>query len=48
MAPEGAFTLKSYMENYDDMYDDIEDYLNGRVKDTTKFKEFYSIKIVIY
>ena len=48
LAPTGTFTLKSYNEDYQDMYDDIEDYLNGRVRDETKFKEFYTIKIVIY
>jgi len=42
------FNLKSINENVEDMYNDIEDYLDERVKETTKYEEFYEVQITLY
>lgn len=44
----GMFTLKSYEEDVEDMFENMEDYLRGRAKDTTKFKEFTQVEISFY
>jgi hypothetical protein len=35
-------------ENIDDMFETIDDYLNGRVLTTTKFQDVYQVQIVFY
>lgn len=44
----GMFCLKTYDENVDDMFENMEDYLRGRAKDTTKFTEFSQIEISFF
>jgi hypothetical protein len=44
----GAFCLKSYEQDIDDMFEDLEDYLRGRVKDDTRFREFTQIEISMF
>ena len=41
----GLFCLKSSTDSIDDMFEDFEDYLKGRVKDDTKYKQFTQIEI---
>jgi hypothetical protein len=38
--PKDYKTIKGYKDEIDDMFEDYEDYLAGRVKSTTKFMEF--------
>jgi hypothetical protein len=45
---DGVFCLKQYDETVDNMFDDIEDYLRGRVKNTTKYTEFTQIEISMF
>jgi hypothetical protein len=44
----GVFTIKSYAESIDDMFEDEEDYLSGRVKNSDKFQEFDQVEISLY
>jgi hypothetical protein len=46
----GEFThsLLATDENIDDMFETIDDYLNGRVLTTTKFQDVYQVQIVFY
>ena len=41
------FTVKGYDDEFSNYTDDVEEYLNGRVQDTTKFSEIYSVSITI-
>ena len=41
------FTVKGYDDEFSSYTDDVEEYLNGRVQDTTKFSEIYSVSITI-
>jgi predicted DNA-binding antitoxin AbrB/MazE fold protein len=41
----GMRTLKGYNENLEEKYED--DYFLGRVKDTTKFSNYYQLQIYI-
>jgi hypothetical protein len=45
---QGVRTIKGYSESIEDMFDDIDDYLGGRVKEKTKFMEFTEIEITLY
>jgi hypothetical protein len=40
------FTIKGYKDKYAN-YEEMDDYLAGRVKDTTKFEEIYSVTITM-
>ena len=44
----GIWTLKAYDELIDEMFDDMDDYLAGRVTDTGKFQNFYQIEVSLY
>ena len=46
----GAFThtLLGSDENIDDMFETIDDYLNGRVLTSTNFQDVYQVQIVFY
>lgn len=44
----GTFTLKAYDEPIDEMFEDIDDYLHGRVKESTNFSEFAQVEISFY
>jgi hypothetical protein len=44
----GVWTLKAYDDPIDEMFDDYDDYLAGRVTDTGKFQNFYQVEISLY
>ena len=44
----GVWTIKSYEDNIDNMFDDEEDYFAWRVRDTGKFQSFDQIEISLY
>lgn len=44
----GVWTLKGYDESIDEMFEDEEEYLSGRVKDSGKFQHFQQIEICLY
>ena len=44
----GVFNLKSYDEPIDEMFEDVEDYLKGRVKSDTKYLDFTQIEISMF
>jgi hypothetical protein len=44
----GVWTLKAYEEGIDEMFEDEEDYLSGRVKDKSTFQEFDQIEISLF
>ncbi len=44
----GVFNLKSYDEPIDEMFEDVEDYLKGRVKSDTKYLDFTQVEISMY
>ncbi len=44
----GIFCIKDFEETIDNMFENEEDYLNGRVKETTKYKEYNQIEILMY
>lgn len=44
----GQMTLKGYDEPIDDMFEDVEDYLNGRVKANTKYLDFTQVEISMF
>jgi len=44
----GFVTLKPLDENIDDMYDNEEEYFEDRVREDTKFTEFYEIQYVLF
>jgi hypothetical protein len=48
MSEIGVWTIKSYENNIDNMFDDEEDYFAGRVRDTGKFQSFDQIEISLY
>ena len=48
MSEIGVWTIKSYEDNIDNMFDDEEDYFAGRVRDTGKFQSFDQIEISLY
>ena len=48
MSEIGVWTIKSYEDNIDNMFDDEEDYFAGRVRDTGKFQQFDQIEISLY
>jgi hypothetical protein len=48
MSELGVWTIKSYEDNIDNMFDDEEDYFAGRVRDTGKFQSFDQIEISLY
>jgi hypothetical protein len=43
---QNFFTIKGYKDKYAN-YKEMDDYLAGRVKDTTKFEEIYSVTITM-
>ena len=44
----GVWTLKAYDDPIDEMFEDYDDYLAGRVTDTGKFQQFYQVEISLY
>ena len=44
----GVWTLKAYDDPIDEMFEDYDDYLQGRVTDTGKFQNFYQVEISLY
>ena len=48
MSELGVWTLKAYEDPIDDMFEDYQDYLSGRVTDTGKFQNFYQVEISLY
>jgi|688.fasta_scaffold38856_5 hypothetical protein len=46
--PSEYLTVKSFDKSIDELFDDYTDYLQGRVKDSTKFKEFYAVQYLFY
>ncbi len=44
----GVFCIKDFDESIDNMFENEEDYLKGRNKDTTKYKEYDQIEILMY
>jgi hypothetical protein len=44
----GRTTIKSYDDDINYIADNDDDYLDGRVKETTKFQEFTQIEIYYY
>ena len=44
----GVWTLKAYDDPIDDMFEDYDDYLAGRITDTGKFQSFYQVEISLY
>ena len=48
MSELGVWTLKAYDDPIDEMFEDYDDYLAGRVTDTGKFQSFYQVEISLY
>ena len=48
MSEFGVWTLKAYEDPIDDMFEDYDDYLAGRVTDTGKFQKIYQVEISLY
>ena len=48
MSELGVWTLKAYEDPIDDMFEDYDDYLAGRITDTGKFQNFYQVEISLY
>ena len=48
MSELGVWTLKAYEDPIDDMFEDYDDYLAGRITDTGKFQSFYQVEISLY
>jgi len=48
MSELGVWTIKSYEDNIDDMFDDEDEYFAGRVRDAGKFQLFDQIEISLY
>ena len=48
MSEIGVWTIKSYEDTIENMFDDEEDYFAGRVADTGKFQKFDQIEISFY
>ncbi len=44
----GTFCVKGFDETIDNMFENEEDYLNGRTKESTKYKEYNQIEILMY
>ena len=44
----GFVTLKPLDENIDNMYDNEEEYFEDRVREDTKFTEFYEVQYVLF
>ena len=44
----GFTTLKSLQDNIDNMYNNDEEYFSDRVKEDTKFTEFYETQYVLF
>ena len=44
----GNITLKGYDDSVDDMFEDVEDYLKGRVQSSTKYSEFRQLEICLF
>ena len=48
MSVLGVWTIKAYDDRIEDMWNDEDEYLNGRVTDTGKFQQFDQIEITLY
>ena len=48
MSEIGVWTIKSYEDTIENMWDDEDDYFAGRVADTGKFQSFDQIEISLY
>ena len=48
MSTLGVWTIKSYEDKIDEMWEDDEDYFSGRITDTGKFQRFDQIEISLY
>jgi predicted transcriptional regulator len=48
MSEIGVWTIKSYEDTIENMWDDEDDYFAGRVADTGKFQQFDQIEISLY
>ena len=48
MSMLGVWTIKSYDDRIEDMWDDEDEYLAGRVVDTGKFQQFDQMEITLY
>ena len=48
MSELGVWTLKAYEDPIDDMFEDYDDYLAGRITDIGKFHSFYQVEISLY
>lgn len=48
MSEIGVWTIKSYEDNIDTMFDDEADYLDGRTRDGGQFQHFDQIEISLY
>ena len=44
----GVWTIKSYEDNIDTMFDDEADYLDGRTRDGGQFQQFDQVEISLY
>ncbi len=44
----GVWTIKSYEDTIDAMFDDEDDYFAGRITDTGRFQQFDQIEISLY
>ena len=48
MSEIGVWTIKSYEDTIENMFDDEEDYFAGRIADTGRFQRFDQIEISLY
>lgn len=48
MSELGVWTIKSYEDSIDEMWENEEDYFSGRVRDDGKFQQFDQIEISLY
>ena len=48
MSEIGVWTIKSYDDTIDAMFDDEDDYFAGRITDTGRFQSFDQIEISLY
>ena len=48
MSKIGVWTIKSYEDTIDTMFDDEADYLDGRTRDGGQFQQFNKIEISLY
>ena len=48
MSEIGVWTIKSYEDTIENMWDDEDDYFAGRVADTGKYQSFDQIEISLY